>query len=471
MAANDKLHIVMFPWLAFGHILPYLKLAKLIAKKGHKISFISTPRNIDRLPKIPPNLAPHIDLVKFPLPSIPNLPENAEATIDVPFNKVKYLKIAYDQLQQPLTQFLVSNSPNWILFDIIAYWVCPIASKLNVRSSFFSIFSASIMGYFGPPSVLMHNDEDRRKPEDYSIKPKWVRFETTVAVSLHQMQRMFVNFTEDETENVPDQYRIAASIRDCEMVAVRSSSVFEPEWLELLDEIYQKPVVQVGLLPTDTTDTDTGGKGNDSWRDIKDWLDKQEKGSVIYVAFGAETKPNQDELTELALGLELSGLPFIWALRKQRGSADPEPTELPEGFEERTRGRGLVYTSWVPQTKILSHDSVGGLLIHSGWSSVIEAVQFGRALVLLPLLADQELIAKLVEEKKMGYLIPRNERDGWFSRDSVAESVRLVMVDEEGKIYRDNVKEMKGVFGDMDKQDEYVDNLLSYLESHKILTK
>lgn len=50
---ENKLHIVMFPWLAFGHIIPYLKLSKLIAQKGHKISFISTSRNIDRLPKLP----------------------------------------------------------------------------------------------------------------------------------------------------------------------------------------------------------------------------------------------------------------------------------------------------------------------------------------------------------------------------------------------------------------------------------
>ncbi|KAK6775059.1 hypothetical protein RDI58_026060 [Solanum bulbocastanum] len=57
MAENSKkMHIAVFPWLAFGHMIPYLELSKLIAQKGHKISFISTPRNIDRLPILPPNL-------------------------------------------------------------------------------------------------------------------------------------------------------------------------------------------------------------------------------------------------------------------------------------------------------------------------------------------------------------------------------------------------------------------------------
>jgi hypothetical protein len=101
----QKLHIAMFPWLAFGHMIPSLELGKLIARKGHRVSFISTPRNIERLPKIPPDLLPLITFVKLPLPHVENLPENAEATMDVPHHIIPYLKIAHDGLQQPLSHF------------------------------------------------------------------------------------------------------------------------------------------------------------------------------------------------------------------------------------------------------------------------------------------------------------------------------------------------------------------------------
>ena len=63
----------------------------------------------------------------------------------------------------------------------------------------------------------------------------------------------------------------------------------------------------------------------------------------------------------------------------------------------------------------------------------------------------------------MGYPIPRNEIDGSFTRDSVAESLRLVMVEEEGKVYRDKVKEMRALFGNREKQDKYVDNFLDHI--------
>jgi hypothetical protein len=69
--------------------------------------------------------------------------------------------------------------------------------------------------------------------------------------------------------------------------------------------------------------------------------------------------------------------------------------------------------------------------------------------------------------KRFEYLIQRNERDGSFTRDSVAESLRLVIVEEEGKAYRDKAKEMKGLFGDSDTQDRYVDSFLGYLKTHR----
>ena len=56
--------------------------------------------------------------------------------------------------------------------------------------------------------------------------------------------------------------------------------------------------------------------------------------------------------------------------------------------------------------------------------------------------------ANFLQEKEMEYLIPRNGRDGSFTKNSMAHSLSLVVLEEEDKIYRDKAKEMKGVFGD-----------------------
>ncbi|XP_022773895.1 UDP-glycosyltransferase 91A1 [Durio zibethinus] len=410
MAEATKLHIAMFPWLAFGHMIPYLELAKLIAQKGHKISFISTPRNIDRLPKLPPDLASSIQFIKLPLPHVENLPEDAEATTDLPYNKVLYLKLALDGLQDSLANFLETSSPDWLLLDFAAYWLPPLA---------------------------------------------------------HSVTEFFDSIT-GEGSHTSDVYRFEKVIELCDAIVVRSCREFEPEYLNLLKELHQKPVIPVGQLPTTAY---SKGDDDEAWKPIKEWLDKQETESVVYVAFGSEAKPSQEEVTEIALGLELSGLPFFWVLRTQRGVSDTESIELPYGFEERTKGRGVVCTRWAPQLKILAHDSVGGFFSHGGWSSVVEALQFERALILLTFLADQGINARVLEEKKIGYVIPRNEKDGKFTRESVAESLRLVVVEEVGKVYRDKAKEMKQIFGDRERQHLYVDQLLSFLINNKNLIK
>ncbi|KAM0021938.1 putative soyasaponin III rhamnosyltransferase [Helianthus debilis subsp. tardiflorus] len=86
---------------------------------------------------------------------------------------------------------------------------------------------------------------------------------------------------------------------------------------------------------------------------------------------------SKSELAELAMGLELSGLPFFWTLRKPVGSTESNSIQFPDGFLERTRDRGVVWTSWVPQLQVLSHESVGGFLTHCGWGSIVEGLMFG----------------------------------------------------------------------------------------------
>eukprot|EP00257_Ricinus_communis_P022964 XP_015582829.2 LOW QUALITY PROTEIN: UDP-glycosyltransferase 91A1-like [Ricinus communis] len=460
---DSNLHIAMFPWLAFGHMIPWLEFAKLLAEKGHRISFISTPKNIDRLPKIPPMLVTSINYVRIPLPSLQGLPPNAEATMDLPPSKVRHLKKAVDMLQQPMTHLLESLAPDWVLFDFAPYWIPSVAAKLGIKSAFFTICTATMVAFLGPSSLLINGDDDRKKLEDFTVPPKWVTFPSTIAYRYYDIKNTF-DCAEDNISGVSDFLRWGWCLKSSDIIMVRSCSEFEPEWLELLESIHQKRVFPVGQLPPTACETDDK---TDSWRWIKDWLDMQEKGSVVYVAFGSEAKPSQEQLTELALGIELSGMPFFWVIRNRRGVADTELTELPPGFEERTKGRGVVWTSWAPQLKILAHESTGGFLTHSGWSSVVEALMFGRALILLTFYADQGINARVLEEKKIGYSIPRNEFDGSFKRNSVAESVKLVMVSEEGKIYRDKAKEMSGLFGDRARQDNYVNNILSYLKGNR----
>ncbi|XP_057976411.1 putative UDP-rhamnose:rhamnosyltransferase 1 [Malania oleifera] len=453
-AGKAVLHIAMFPWLAFGHLIPFMELAKLLAQKGHRVSFISTPRNIQRLPNKPPqNPTTHlITFVPLPLPRIPDLPAGAEATMDLPLHQVHLLKSAHDLLREPLARFLESSSPDWIIYDFAPHWLPQIAADLGISRVFFSIFSSWFAAFVGPVTSCLDGHPSRTKPEHFTVPPNWIPFPSNAAFRPYQAKQILQS-TVGNASGVSDELRIASTVMGSDVFAIRSCTELEADWLKLLGDINGKAVIPVGLMPP-SVPTDE----EDAWLEIGDWLDEQVKGSVVYVALGSEAAPSQEQLTELALGLGSSGLPFFWVLRGQRA-------ELPEGFEDRVRGRGIVWTRWAPQLRILSHDSVGGFLTHCGWSSIIEGLQLGLPLVMLPFLWDQGINARVLEEKKVGVEVPRGEEDGSLRSDSVAESLRLVMVEEEGRIYRERAMEWGKIFGDKDLHDRYIDEFVECLQN------
>nr|QTM97707.1 URT3 [Rehmannia glutinosa] len=198
---------------------------------------------------------------------------------------------------------------------------------------------------------------------------------------------------------------------------------------------------------------------NEGWVFVKDWLCSQKKVSVVYGALGSELVLSRDQLGELAHGLELSGLPFLWALRN--------PTQLPDGFEERVKGRGVVWKNWAPQLEILGHGSIGAFLTHCGWSSIIEALVLGKPLVMLPFFVEQGLNARLLADKQVGVEVARNDEDGSYTRNAVAESVRMVMVKDEGQKFRGKAKELSEVFGDRELHDQYVESFIIWKLNHE----
>ncbi|KAJ9190063.1 hypothetical protein P3X46_001297 [Hevea brasiliensis] len=461
MSEAKKLHVALFPWLAFGHIIPFFELSKLIALKGHKISFISTPRNIQRLPKFPPNLAPLINLVSLPLPTVEHLPRNAEATTDIPSHKTPYLKLAFDGLQGPLLQFLQTSTPDWIIYDFAPYWLPSILANLGISGVFYSMYGAWTLSFFGSSSSAMINGEDPRTgPEDFTVPPEWIPFPSKIAFRLHEAKQAFRNHFEVNDSGFSDVFRLGSVMGGCDVIAIRNCNELESNFSRLVGELHTKPVLPTGLLPP--ADFDGSRDQDDVWLTIKEWLDKQNKGSVVYIAFGSESELSQPELHELALGLELSGLPFFWALRKRDNSV-----KLPDGFEERVKGRGIVWTSWVPQLRIMGHESVGGFLTHCGYASIIEALYFELPLIMLPISLDQGLIARIFGEKKVGIEVTKDE-DGSFRREWVAESLRFVMVEKEGKPYRDGAKEMKKLIADKDVHDRYVDHFIEFMQNHRV---
>ena len=132
-----------------------------------------------------------------------------------------------------------------------------------------------------------------------------------------------------------------------------------------------------------------GASGGDS--PCVAWLGTKPRFSVVYVCFGTFAAISEEQLRELALGLEASGKPFLWVVRASGWTP-------PEGWEERVGERGMLVRGWAPQMAILAHPAVGAFLMHCGSSSLLEAAAAGVPMLTCPLVCDQFIEERLVTE-------------------------------------------------------------------------
>ncbi|XP_028766650.1 zeatin O-glucosyltransferase [Neltuma alba] len=169
-----------------------------------------------------------------------------------------------------------------------------------------------------------------------------------------------------------------------------------------------------------------------------EWLDKQKPKSVIYVSFGTTTAFTEEQIKQLAIGLERSEQKFIWVLRDaDKGdvfNGEARRAELPRGFEERTEGIGLIVRNWAPQLEILSHPSTGGFMSHCGWNSSMESITMGVPIAAWPMHSDQPRNRVLMTEVlKVGLVVKDwDRRDEIVTASDIENAVRRLMTTKEG---------------------------------------
>ena len=146
-----------------------------------------------------------------------------------------------------------------------------------------------------------------------------------------------------------------------------------------------------------------------------EWLNSKAPARVLYDSFSSEVGPSDEELRELALGLEA----FIWVLKNH--FHDHPPGHL--GFEGRIEGLRLIIRGWAPQLLILSHPSTRGFLSHSRkhWP---RRSHLGMAHQRRSTFYNAKL---LVNDLQIAPLIQKPTQDGLVYREEIGIGVELLM--------------------------------------------
>ncbi|KAJ8443448.1 hypothetical protein Cgig2_026235 [Carnegiea gigantea] len=156
------------------------------------------------------------------------------------------------------------------------------------------------------------------------------------------------------------------------------------------------------------------------------WLNKQPDSSIIYIALGSISVMSESETKALATILDSDTRKrFLWVRKKPEEGWGKEMGELPEGFLDNTKDRGLV-VSWCQQDKVLMHPAICCFLTHCGWNSTLEAIAAGVPIIAYPDWTDQTTNAKLlVDVLKMGVRMRKSE-DGELNMEEVERCISNV---------------------------------------------
>lgn len=434
---NSELVFIAAPLM--GHLVPEIEFARQLVSQNLQISISIL------IPKLP---VPDHQITAFiqsldgfnnrisihELPSLDNaLPPDCS-------KRSSLLLDPLSSLYRPIVKQFVEQRRQWIagiVIDLFCVSIIDVAEELGFPSYIFfpsgvnwlslllqlELIEVDIPSAFGelPPESTPLKVAGYRNPVPLKV---WPLMLLSKAASAHILRNV-------------GRYRSTNGI------LVNSFTDLEPDLLLSLSENAQNPpVYAIGPV----LDLDRRMRHDP----ILSWLDAHPPESVVFLCFGSIGSIEDDQIKQIAVGIERSGRRFLWSLRRLPSAGEDFNEALPAGFLERTAGVGKVI-GWAPQKEVLAHAAVGAFVSHCGWNSVLESLWFGVPIVAWPMYAEQHLNAFLLVrelgiavELTMEYLYDFGERkvNMVVMAEDVERGIRRMMEKKEGMEVRKKVKEM-----------------------------
>ncbi|KGN59015.1 UDP-glycosyltransferase 73C6 [Cucumis sativus] len=446
-------HFLLFPFMAQGHMIPMIDLAKFLARRGAIVTIVTTPLNSARFHSVLTRAIDsghqiHVRELQFPSHQETGLPEGCENVDLLPsLASISQFYRAISLLHQPSEKLFeqLTPRPNCIISDMCIPWTFDISQKFHVPRLVF--YSLSCFFLLCMRSLTTNYEFLNSNPDS--------EFLTLPGLPSQVEFRRSQIFTSTDDYLIQYSFRMWEVDRQSYGVIVNVFEEMEPEHVTEYIKGRESPekVWCVGPLSlSNDNELDKAERGNkaiiDGHECIK-WMDEQKPSSVVYVSLGSLCNLCTEQIKELGLGLVASNKPFIWVIRKANLTEALVKWMDEYEFEEKTKGRGLVIRGWAPQVLILSHSAIGCFLTHCGWNSSVEGISAGVPMITWPLFADQLYNHKfIVEILKVGVSVGEGTvgdlggvQKVVVKREKVKEAIEMVMDGDGSEERRKRCKE------------------------------
>lgn len=429
--------------MAQGHLIPVIDMAKLFSSRGLKSTVATTSHFAPFLSKSLQNDTDS-DVVTFKIPSADvGLPEDVEAVhmVKTPDMQNRFFK-SCSLLGPRIADILERCRPDFLVADMFFTWAPDVAKEFGIPCLVFH--GTSYFSLCAGLSVFLHQPyktvSDDLEPFVIPDLPDEIEF----------TRSRVADFVKNNDGGVLSMWYKESKAMEERSYGVLMNSFYElePGYADHYSNFLGRKAWNIGPLFMYEKRTEQrakrGMEASIDEHECLNWLDSKKPDSVIYVSFGSVANFDDNQLMELAAGLEASGREFIWVVKKEKREGVREDW-LPQGFEERIQGKGLIIRGWAPQVTILEHEAIGGFVTHCGWNSTLESVCTGVPMVTWPVSAEQFFNEKLVTKVlrigvEVGAKKWRRLLGDFVKRDAVEKAVRKVMEGEEAEEMRRRVR-------------------------------
>ncbi|KAF8376955.1 hypothetical protein HHK36_030326 [Tetracentron sinense] len=452
-----KESVVLYPAPGTGHVISMVELGKLILNHhNHQflVTVLLTTGHFDN-----PVTTSYISHISQTNPSITfhHFPSISVSLDTSPHRSGPAIAFEFIRLNDPnvrhaLQSISQTSTIRALVIDFFCTSALHIASDLSIPTYYFCTSGAAVFAAFLYLPTI-HNQTTKSFKD---LTTTLLHFPGLPPIRASHMPRPLLDRNDRAYH---DMLYFASHLPKSKGLIMNTFEALEPRAIKAIAEgicvpdAPTPPIYYVGPLMADS-DNRTGEGGDGGASNCLSWLDAQPSRSVVFLCFGSWGAFSAAQLKEIANGLEKSGHRFLWVVRNPPtggnsnlfSAAEDSDLDalLPEGFLDRTQGRGLVISSWAPQVAVLSRESVGGFVTHCGWNSVLEAVCAGVPMVAWPLYAEQHMNkAVLVEDMKLAIPMEQSDENGFVSATEIKKRVKELMDSEEGRALRRRSQEMR----------------------------
>ncbi|CAL4936058.1 unnamed protein product [Urochloa decumbens] len=378
-------HVLALPFPAQGHVIPLMQLSHRLVEHGIEVTFVNTEANHALVLGAMPadggaGRASSLDGIH--LVGVPDGLADGDDRKDLGKLVDAFSRHMPGYLEELVRRIEASRGAkiSWLVADGGMGWAFEVARKLGIRAAcFWPASLAFLASMLRIPQLIQDGVIDDKgwpkRQETFQFAPGMPSLHTSRlpwnnAGAPEDQPAIFQLVVRNNEAKDLAEVTVANSFRDAEPGAFKLYSDILPIAPLLADLQLEKPVGQ--FLPEDAR--------------CIGWLDARPDRSVVYVAFGSFTVFDPRQFEELALGLELTGRPFLWVVRPDFASGFSKAW-LDE-FQRRVGDSGLI-VSWCPQQQVLAHRAVACFVTHCGWNSTMEGVRSGVPFVCWPYFTDQ----------------------------------------------------------------------------------